>query len=134
MASGSFQANSMISRMPERGIELAIEEGGADMSLARVLASSGRNELPPLPVSTAQSHLRLAGSPRTPRLRTGAGHHAGHPAKAPGCVFRVRCCPPRPSVLLALQSLHEILRASVLPFGETLTKLIYHDARRAVLL
>jgi hypothetical protein len=59
MASGSFQANSMISRMPETGIELAIEEGGADMSLARVLVSSGRNELPPLAVSVLFPYPRL---------------------------------------------------------------------------
>jgi hypothetical protein len=35
---------------------------------------------------------------------------------------------------LAPQALDEILGASVLPFGETLTHLIHHHARRAVLL
>ena len=41
---------------------------------------------------------------------------------------------PRPWVQLAFQARDEILRTSILPFGETLAYLIYHYTRRAVLL
>ncbi len=41
---------------------------------------------------------------------------------------------PQPSVQLALQVLDEVLGTLVLTFGETLAYLIYHHARRAVLL
>jgi len=41
---------------------------------------------------------------------------------------------PRASVQLRLQALDEILGTSVLPFGDTLAYLIYHRARRAIVL
>jgi hypothetical protein len=48
MASGSFQASSMTSRMRETGIEPAIEEADAGVSPDRVVISSGGNWPPPL--------------------------------------------------------------------------------------
>jgi hypothetical protein len=74
MVSGSSQASSMISRMRETGIELAIDEGGgAGVLPIRVLVSLGRNEFPPLPVCVASIHRRLAGPLRSLGPRTGVG-------------------------------------------------------------
>ena len=57
MTSGSSQASSMISRMRETGMELAIDEGSAP-SLA-ILVSWGRNEPPPLSLTfTSPPHAR----------------------------------------------------------------------------
>src|SRR3712207_2911356 len=67
MASGSFQASSITSRMRETGIELAIDEGGRGLLPIRVLVSWEPTELPPLPVNAAPSHRRLAGPSRSPQ-------------------------------------------------------------------
>src|ERR687890_1310957 len=52
MTSGSSQARSMISRMRETGMELAIDDGRA--GFWPILVSCGRNDLPPLPVGALQ--------------------------------------------------------------------------------
>src|SRR3712207_8473822 len=67
MASGSFQASSITSRMRETGMELAIDEGGRGLSPIRVLVSWEPTELPPLPVNAAPSHRRPAGPSRSPQ-------------------------------------------------------------------